>query len=260
MTSDTRPLRISFLALEELIRGLASQTASERQSWLTEGAVQRFNDLVDAFNRLNLGAPLTRLPSSAYFYNPPSAAELLSQIRIALSILDGSSEETPQRPRATPADPGPAQRSAAKTKPTAFIGCSVEGLPIAKVIQLNLAHSVSSTIWSQGVFGLSQGTLETLVSEAGSFQYAILVLTPDDVVIKRDQQVMSARDNVLFELGLFMGALGRQRTFIVCRQDMALPSDLAGITPAKYATDEQLNLQANLGPVSTQIEIQMGLI
>ena len=107
---------------------------------------------------------------------------------------------------------------------------------------------------------MSQGTLETLVSEARSFQYAILVLTPDDLVIKRDQQVMSARDNVLFELGLFMGALGRQRTFIVSRQDMTLPSDLAGIMPAKYATDEQLTLQANLGPVSTQIEIQMGLL
>ena len=66
------------------------------------------------------------------------------------------------------------------------------------------------------MFGLSSGTLETLVSESKSYQFAILVLTPDDVVVKRGETTMAARDNVLFELGLFMGKLGREHTFIVC--------------------------------------------
>lgn len=50
-----------------------------------------------------------------------------------------------------------------KTLPRIFIGSSVEGLRVAEVIQLALEHVAECTIWSQGVFGLSMGTLESLV-------------------------------------------------------------------------------------------------
>ncbi|HEX2690048.1 MAG TPA: hypothetical protein VHN14_25705, partial [Kofleriaceae bacterium] len=53
--------------------------------------------------------------------------------------------------------------------------------------------------------------------------------------------------------GLFMGALGRARTFIVHSRTNppVLPSDLAGITPATY--EDRDNLDAALGPVCTKI-------
>src|SRR5439155_16414494 len=61
------------------------------------------------------------------------------------------------------------------------------------------------------------------------------------------------RDNVLFELGLFMGALGRNRTFVVHSRTTPpmMPSDLAGITPATF--EERSNLEAALGPACTKI-------
>jgi len=71
---------------------------------------------------------------------------------------------------------------------------------------------------------------------------------------------MAARDNVLFELGLFMGTLGRENTFIVCSRDVHLPSDLAGITPAYYDITDKSNFEANLGPVCTKLEIAMKII
>lgn len=73
---------------------------------------------------------------------------------------------------------------------------------------------------------------------------AVFVLTPDDLRIQDGPPARVARDNVLFELGLFMGALGRGRTFGVkcshCVLD--LPTDLHGVTwiefPYPHEPDE----------------------
>lgn len=137
-----------------------------------------------------------------------------------------------------------------------FIGSSKEGKDIADFLQLGLDHDVEVTVWHQGVFGLSKGSLDDLVNASHKFDFAALILTPDDLTNKREKTVNSPRDNVIFELGLFMGALGRERTFIVyCRDDsIDLPSDLAGVTAATYGLRSDNNLQAALGPVCTQIK------
>lgn len=141
-------------------------------------------------------------------------------------------------------------------RPSMFIGSSVEGLHVAEHIQLGLDHNVECTIWDQGLFGLSRGTLESLVDATRSCDFAALVLTADDLVHKRGTTAASPRDNVILELGIFMGALGRERTFIVyCRDEPpALPSDLAGITVATYARRADGNLTAALGPVCTLLK------
>ncbi|QRK06734.1 nucleotide-binding protein [Archangium violaceum] len=142
------------------------------------------------------------------------------------------------------------------SKPRIFIGSSVEGLPIAESIQLGLDYDAECTIWSQGVFGLSGGTLESLSRAVEEFDFAVLVLTPDDLVQKRGKTRSSPRDNVLFELGLFMGALGRERTYIVYCRDVPidLPTDLAGVTVASFGKRTDNNLHAALGSVCTQIK------
>jgi hypothetical protein len=144
----------------------------------------------------------------------------------------------------------------ARKRPSVFIGSSSEGLKIAKNLQLLLDHSCEVTIWSQGVFGLSQGTLESLVLALDDFDFAVLVLTPDDMVNSRGTTGSAPRDNVLFELGLFMGRLGRNRTFILYdrSEDLKLPSDIAGVTPATFEPHSSGNLQSALGAASTQIE------
>jgi predicted nucleotide-binding protein len=98
--------------------------------------------------------------------------------------------------------------------------------------------------------------LESLLRAVKQVEYAVLVLTPDDLVHKRDAIRNSPRDNVLFELGLFMGALGRERTYIVyCRDEkIDLPTDLAGVTAATFAKRSDGNLHAAIGPVCTHIK------
>lgn len=147
-------------------------------------------------------------------------------------------------------------------KPRIFIGSSVEGLSIAEHVQLGLDHQAECTLWSQGVFGLSGGTLDSLLRAVKDYEFAVLVLTPDDLVHKRDTTQNSPRDNVLFELGLFMGALGRDRTYIVyCRDEKPnLPTDLAGVTPATFAKRSDDNLHAALGPVCTHIKTAINAV
>ena len=137
-----------------------------------------------------------------------------------------------------------------------FVGSSSEGLEVANRLQMLLASNASVTIWSQGVFGLSLGTLETLVDQAANYDFAVLVLTPDDLLVTRGSEHAAPRDNVLFELGLFMGAIGKTRTFVLTSDapNLKLPSDLAGITTARYPHDRaDGNLLAALGPAATQI-------
>ncbi len=137
-----------------------------------------------------------------------------------------------------------------------FIGSSTEGLAVAEAMQLNLDHTCEAMVWSQGVFGLGQGTLEALADRLGDFDFAALVLTPDDITISREQMAQAPRDNVLLELGMFIGALGRERTFIIYDREsqIKLPSDLAGVTPATYAKHSSGNLQSSLGAATTQIK------
>jgi len=149
-----------------------------------------------------------------------------------------------------------------QNRPRVFIGSSTEGITIAEIIQLGLEHVVECTLWSQGVFGLSMGTLESLVNGVSKFDYGVLILTPDDLTTKRNATTNTPRDNVLFELGLFMGALGREHTFIVYGRDdkLDLPTDLAGVTAATFARRADNNLEAALGPVCTRLKREMKLL
>jgi len=141
-------------------------------------------------------------------------------------------------------------------RPSVFIGSSQEGLPIANTMQVLLDRTCEVTVWSQGIFGLSQGNLESLVHRKDDFDFAVLVLTPDDVSVSRGDELQSPRDNVLFELGMFMGALGRDRTFIVTKRnaEIKLPTDLAGVTYVDFEIHRTGDLTPSLGAACTQIQ------
>ena len=70
--------------------------------------------------------------------------------------------------------------------------------------------------WTEGVFEASSTSIESLVTAAKQADFAALVLTADRYNgIAEHKAKPSPRDNVIFELGLFMGALGRERVFIL---------------------------------------------
>jgi len=127
-------------------------------------------------------------------------------------------------------------------RPSLFIGSSSEGLEFARAARGLLNQDAEVTLWNEGFFHLGDTFIETLINGLPRFDFALLVVTPDDFVRTRDVEGLGPRDNVLFELGLFMGHLGRSRTFLLHQaQAVKLPTDLSGMTAATYEwprTDE----------------------
>lgn len=136
-----------------------------------------------------------------------------------------------------------------------FIGSSTEGLKVANRIQSGLAPEFEAEVWDQTPFGLGQVTIEALEKAVRDFQFAIFVCTPDDKLDSRGEEKWVARDNVIFEAGLFIGSLGRSRTFVIRSDEikLILPSDLAGLTVAKFNPKSE-NMAAALGPTCQRIK------
>lgn len=146
-----------------------------------------------------------------------------------------------------------------RTTPVVFVGSAVEGLKIAKAIQLGLRHAnvIVSPWTAPKVFTPSSTTINALERQLDECDFAVLVVTPDDVTTSRGDETASPRDNVVFELGMCIGALGLERTYMVVPRDkkLKLPSDLFGVTPVKYsAAKAEINIHAELGSVCTELE------
>ncbi|ACT92614.1 STING domain-containing protein [Dyadobacter fermentans] len=119
-------------------------------------------------------------------------------------------------------------------KPRVFIGSSREGLPKAKLLKGYLSGVADCQIWNEDFFENNKSSFESLSQSSTLFDFAILLASADDVVLKRDNLEISARDNVLFEFGLYVGRLGRNRAFFVKEKGLNLPSDLYGITLSEF--------------------------
>ncbi len=99
--------------------------------------------------------------------------------------------------------------------PKLFIISSTEALDVAREIQAQLEYDVFSTVWSQGVFFAGGYPLEALEKAVSESDFAVAVAQPDDIVETRGRRFATLRDNVLFELGIFMGKLTRHRAILV---------------------------------------------
>jgi CRP/FNR family cyclic AMP-dependent transcriptional regulator len=140
--------------------------------------------------------------------------------------------------------------------PRLFIGSSKESLSIANEIEAGLTRDqVVVTVWTKGVFTASDFSMESLARVADSVDFAVLILGADDIVISRKKETPAPRDNVVFELGLFMGAVGRQRTFLLVPRsvDIKIPTDLLGITPLHYEQGDSKDLAVRIEPVCAQL-------
>lgn len=129
----------------------------------------------------------------------------------------------------------------AHAKTRVFLISSAEALPIARAVHNALAHDNFDVIpWQEGVFKAASYPLETLEAQVDKADFAIAIAHADDIVEYKETDWPTPRDNVIFELGLFMGRLGTDRAILLEPRNnkVRLPSDLAGVTTITYRYDK----------------------
>lgn len=147
-------------------------------------------------------------------------------------------------------------------KPRVFIGSSSESLPVVNAIAKGLESDAEVVQWDvKSNFPPGEFILTSLLKQAHLFDFAIMVFGPDDQVTSRGQEMSAPRDNVVFELGLFMSQIDRLRALVVAPSGAGTRlkwlSDLGGLVPAGYTPPadplDTAALAAALQPAIEQI-------
>lgn len=122
------------------------------------------------------------------------------------------------------------------SKPALFIGSSTEGLEFARAVRGLLNKDCEVKLWDEDFATPGRTFIQTLTDALPTYDFAVLVFTPDDFTVSRKKKFLGPRDNVIFELGLFMGQLGHTRTLVLCQGGGAIkiPTDLNGLTLLPY--------------------------
>jgi hypothetical protein len=122
-------------------------------------------------------------------------------------------------------------------KPRIFLGSSGKQAKLVQALTRGLAEVAEVEPWTT-VFNPGVSTLDRLVELTREVDFAAFVFAQDDWTSNApdatEQGQAAPRDNVVFEAGLFGGALGMRRTFILHAKGAKLPTDLLGMTAVRY--------------------------
>ncbi len=152
------------------------------------------------------------------------------------------------------------RRSSSGVRPAAhgvriFVGSSTSALPVANRLAAALRETAGAeaVVWPDA-FRPGQMLLDGILELVRLHDFGIFMFTPADALqfgaadvgrkprlAKRPVAVV--RDNVLFEAGVFMGGLGRERTFLVVpsaeRARMRIPPDIQGLLTVDYRAEPE---------------------
>jgi hypothetical protein len=126
-------------------------------------------------------------------------------------------------------------------KPRIFLGSSAQQEKLLAALTRGLQDIADVDAWTTA-FNPGVSTLGRLVELTREVDFAAFVFAQDDWTTRGASPEAasgqaSPRDNVVFEAGLFGGALGIRRTFILHADGAKLPTDLLGLTSIRYDPD-----------------------
>src|SRR5579872_5822985 len=119
--------------------------------------------------------------------------------------------------------------------PKIFIGSSKKGYSVAEAVKACLSKDFDCYLWQDaGVWEVNKSTFDNLLRMANYFDYGVFVGTADDLTLADDKIVIEPRDNVILEMALFLGAVGRHKAFLLVEDGIKLPSDFSGIYMPRF--------------------------
>jgi hypothetical protein len=123
-----------------------------------------------------------------------------------------------------------------------FVGSSSEARWLIRGLSVNLDGEVEVHEWAATRWPLSRDTLDGVEEKLDDADYAAFILSGDDLAIIRDHEVSIPRDNVVLELGMSFGRLGRDHTFILIEMgsEVHTMSDIKGITIVPFELDSDV--------------------
>jgi predicted nucleotide-binding protein len=95
-----------------------------------------------------------------------------------------------------------------------------------KSVQLFLSRAGLKDIVLHEQPDKNRTVIEKLIEEGSSAAYVIALLSPDDT---QEDGTVRARQNVVLEIGYFIGRLGRENVRLLRKGEVVIPSDLQGI-------------------------------
>jgi hypothetical protein len=123
-----------------------------------------------------------------------------------------------------------------------FIASSDKALEFAGMLrnEINTAGYCEADTWKDALELTGAETkIEALERSVKVYDYAVIIFAKADLLVRG--QDLKSRDDCVFNAGLFMASLGRQRCILLSSVDKdALPSDLGGIIAIKFIEPDSL--------------------
>jgi predicted nucleotide-binding protein len=140
--------------------------------------------------------------------------------------------------------------------PRVFIGHGHDGATRESLARVVERLGLEAVILHEQA-GRSRTIIEKL-EDHSDVDFAVILLTPDDVgAVKADEANLKprARQNVVLELGYFVGRLGRDRVCALWADGVELPSDVLGVQYIELRTGWQLELGRELRAAGFDVDM-----
>jgi hypothetical protein len=139
--------------------------------------------------------------------------------------------------------------------PQIFIGSSGNGLEIAAIVKSELQAVGDAYLWSQGdLWEPNDSTFDNLIRMTGYFDFGVFVATQDDLTLtSKGEYGFEARDNVILEMTLFVGALGKKKSFLITEKGLDKPSDFSGIYMPEFVKGDVSTIKQACAEIASKI-------
>jgi len=126
-----------------------------------------------------------------------------------------------------------------------FVASSIEAKQEDQFVRSVLENNKINAITWKDSFHPGEFGLESLLNITEQVHGAIIISTCDDKIWYRGTESMAPRDNILFEMGLFIKALGLKHVALVfCRNERGespkIPTDILGLNVIFFEKDKRV--------------------